>query len=120
MRKSVAIASIGLALLLALAPSAASAQETVFYKCTDAKGNVIKITNPDGGVNQFFDFNAFNQPQRSQDARGNWSLVRYDLKGNPTDDIRLKAGVVPTANTRPADADIVKTTRDSNCLDSPL
>jgi len=39
MRKSVAIASIGLALLLALAPSAASAQETVFYKCTDAKGN---------------------------------------------------------------------------------
>ena len=39
MRRSVAIASIGLALLLALAPSAASAQETVFYKCTDAKGN---------------------------------------------------------------------------------
>ena len=39
MRRSVAIASIGLALLLALAPSAASAQETVFYKCTDARGN---------------------------------------------------------------------------------
>ena len=39
MRKSVAIASIGLALLLALAPRAASAQETVFYKCTDARGN---------------------------------------------------------------------------------
>ncbi len=39
MRKSVAIASIGLALLLALAPRAASAQATVFYKCTDAKGN---------------------------------------------------------------------------------
>ena len=39
MRKSVAIASIGLALLLALAPSAASAQETVFYNCTDAQGN---------------------------------------------------------------------------------
>ena len=40
MRKSVAIASIGLALLLALAPRAASAQATVFYKCTDAKGNI--------------------------------------------------------------------------------
>ncbi len=39
MRRSVAIASIGLALLLALAPRAASAQETVFYKCTDARGN---------------------------------------------------------------------------------
>jgi len=70
----------------------------------DAKGNVTKITNPDGGIVQFFDFNAYNQPQRSQDARGNWSLVRYDLKGNPTDDIRLKAGVVPTENPRPAEA----------------
>ncbi|RZA18687.1 MAG: DUF4124 domain-containing protein [Lysobacteraceae bacterium] len=38
MRRAVAI-GIGLALLLALAPRAASAQETVFYKCTDAKGN---------------------------------------------------------------------------------
>ncbi len=73
----------------------------------DAKGNVTKITHPDGGFVQFFDFNAFNQPQRSRDARGNWSLVRYDAKGNPTDDIRLKAGVVPTVNTRPADGDIV-------------
>ncbi|MHB1260034.1 MAG: hypothetical protein ACYCY4_16990, partial [Thiobacillus sp.] len=60
---------------------------------------------------QFFDFNAFNQPQRSRDARGNWSLVRYDAKGNPTDDIRLKAGVVPTAKTRPLDADIVSWTQ---------
>ncbi|MES2369766.1 MAG: RHS repeat-associated core domain-containing protein [Pseudomonadota bacterium] len=77
----------------------------------DALGNVTKITNPDGGFVQFFDFNAFNQPQRSQDARGNWSLVRYDAKGNPTDDIRLKAGVVPTANTRPLDADIVSWTQ---------
>lgn len=40
MRKSVAIAVVGLALLLALAPRAASAQETVFYKCTNAKGEV--------------------------------------------------------------------------------
>ena len=40
MRRSAAIAALGLALLLALAPRAASAQETVFYKCTDAKGNV--------------------------------------------------------------------------------
>ena len=39
MRRSAAIAALGLALLLALAPRAASAQETVFYKCTDAKGN---------------------------------------------------------------------------------
>ena len=77
----------------------------------DALGNVTKITNPDGGFVQFFDFNAYNQPQRSRDARGNWSLVRYDAKGNPTDEIRLKAGVVPVANTRPSDGDIVSWTQ---------
>ena len=40
MRRSLAIAAIAVALLLALAPRAASAQETVFYKCTNAKGEV--------------------------------------------------------------------------------
>jgi hypothetical protein len=40
MRKVVVIAALGLSLLLALAPRAASAQETVFYKCTSAKGEV--------------------------------------------------------------------------------
>ena len=39
MRKASAIAAVGLAVLLALAPRAASAQ-TVFYKCTNAKGEV--------------------------------------------------------------------------------
>lgn len=40
MRKTVVIAALATALLLALAPRAASAQETVFYKCTNAKGEV--------------------------------------------------------------------------------
>ena len=40
MRKAIIIAVAGVALLLALAPRAASAQETVFYKCTNAKGEV--------------------------------------------------------------------------------
>ena len=40
MRKPAALAMIGLAILLALAPRAASAQETLFYKCTNAKGEV--------------------------------------------------------------------------------
>ena len=40
MRKPVAFAVVALALLLALAPRVASAQETVFYKCTNAKGEV--------------------------------------------------------------------------------
>lgn len=40
MRMPVAIATAGIALLLMLAPRVASAQETVFYKCTNAKGEV--------------------------------------------------------------------------------
>lgn len=39
MRDIVAILAFGIALSPTLAPRAASAQETVFYKCTDAKGN---------------------------------------------------------------------------------
>ena len=80
----------------------------------DALGNVTRITQPDGAFVQFFDFNAFNQPQRIQNARGHWSLVRYDAKGNPTDDIKLRAGTAaPTANVRPADADILAWTQHS-------
>ena len=40
MRRNLAIAALGVAILLALAPRAASAQETLFYKCTNAKGEV--------------------------------------------------------------------------------
>lgn len=40
MRRTLAIAAVAIAILLALAPRAASAQETVFYKCTNAKGEV--------------------------------------------------------------------------------
>ncbi len=40
MRMAIGIAVVGIALLPALVPPAASAQETVFYKCTNAKGEV--------------------------------------------------------------------------------
>jgi hypothetical protein len=40
MRKTIAIALVGLAVLLALAPRGAPAQDTLFYKCTNAKGEV--------------------------------------------------------------------------------
>lgn len=39
MRRSIALIATGIALLLAPAARTVSAQETVFYKCTDAKGN---------------------------------------------------------------------------------
>ncbi|MCL5802140.1 MAG: hypothetical protein M1283_06495 [Gammaproteobacteria bacterium] len=68
----------------------------------DALGNVTQITQPSSATVQFFDFNGFNQPQRVKDARGNWTLLAYDVKGNLTDEVKLKAGVVPAAGVSPA------------------
>lgn len=73
----------------------------------DSVGNVTRITNPDGNTQEFYDFNAYNQPQRIKDPRGNWTLLKYDAKGNLTDEIRLKSGVTPTAGVTPAAGNIV-------------
>ena len=39
--RAYAMSALALVAVLAWLPHAAAAQETVFYKCTDAKGNVI-------------------------------------------------------------------------------
>ena len=62
----------------------------------DGSGNLIKTQFPGSGATvQRFDFgaNTFGQPRRTQDARGNWTLARYDASGNAVDSIVLKAGV---------------------------
>jgi RHS repeat-associated protein len=74
----------------------------------DDLGNVSKITNPDGNAVSYTDFTAYNQPRRIQDARGNWTLLKYDLKGNLTDEVKLKSSAAPpTADIIPATADIL-------------
>lgn len=73
----------------------------------DATGNVTRITNPDGNSQEFHDFTAYNQPQRIKDPRGNWTLLKYDARGNLTDEIRLKSGIVPSAGITPAAGNIV-------------
>jgi len=69
----------------------------------DAKGNVTSTTAPNGATTTYSDFNAFNQPQKIKDARGNYSVLKYDAKGNLLETIGLQAGVTPsipyTANT---------------------
>ncbi len=42
---------------------------------------------------EFFNFNAFNQPGKVKDARGNYTLYKYDGTGNLRQEIRLKSGV---------------------------
>ncbi|MEQ1661859.1 MAG: RHS repeat-associated core domain-containing protein [Thiobacillus sp.] len=73
----------------------------------DTLGNVTQITHPDGATVQYLDFNTFNQPRRIKDARGNYRLLRYDAAGNLTDEVTLKAGIVPVADTLPAAANIL-------------
>ncbi|AEF99541.1 RHS repeat-associated core domain-containing protein [Methylomonas methanica] len=72
----------------------------------DAAGNVTQITQPSGATTEYHDFTAFNAPQRIKDALGNWTLLKYDAKGNLTDTVKLKTGKVPTAGATPALADI--------------
>jgi RHS repeat-associated protein len=79
--------------------------------------NLIETqTLPSGAVLEYRDYNAYAQPQRVKDARGNWSWLKYDANGNPTDRIAVKTGVTPVAGTQPAASDIVawsKTAFDS-------
>ncbi|MDC6168855.1 DUF6531 domain-containing protein, partial [Paucibacter sp. XJ19-41] len=70
-------------------------------------------TLPSGAVLEYRDYNAFAQPQRIKNARGHWSLLRYDARGNLTDSYSLRAGVVPAAGSQPATADLLAWTRRS-------
>ncbi|MDX8126811.1 hypothetical protein QLH52_05925 [Methylomonas sp. OY6] len=72
----------------------------------DVAGNVTRITQPSGATTEYYNFTAFNAPQRIKDALGNWTLLKYDAKGNLTDTVKLKTGKVPTAGSTPALADI--------------
>ncbi len=76
----------------------------------DGSGNVTTITNPSGGTVAFSNFNTFNQPGKVKDARGNYILMKYDAKGNLTDQIALKQGIgasiVPSSYT-PVATDLV-------------
>ncbi len=49
----------------------------------DTQGNVTRITNPSGATVEFSYFNSFNQPGKAKDARGNYTLLKYDAQGNP-------------------------------------
>ncbi len=77
----------------------------------DGAGNVTRITQPSGATTEYYDFTAFNAPQRIKDALGNWTLLKYDAKGNLTDTVKLKTGSVPTAGTTPAQVNIAAWTK---------
>lgn len=77
----------------------------------DSVGNVIRITPPSGAATEYADFTAYHAPQRIKDAQGNWTLLKYDAKGNLTDAVRLKTGQVPTAGVTPPASAIASWTK---------
>ncbi|MDB5801817.1 MAG: repeat-associated core domain protein [Rhodocyclales bacterium] len=68
------------------------------YYAYDGQGNVVLTTLPSGKTVQTDGYaaNTFGRPRRVKDARDNWAFSRFDSKGNVTDQIVLKALVVPT------------------------
>jgi RHS repeat-associated protein len=84
----------------------------------DTAGNLTQTSFPAAGTSVArYDFgsNTYAQPRRIKDVRGNWTVLRYDAKGNPTDAIQLKVGVTPAACSSecaiPAAANIVAWTQ---------
>jgi RHS repeat-associated protein len=59
----------------------------------DGQGNVSRITNPSGATVEFSHFTAFHQPGKVKDARGNYTVLKYDARGNLLQEIVLRAGM---------------------------
>ena len=55
----------------------------------DAVGNVTRVTHPSGNATVYGAFNAFGQPGRLKDPNGNYAILKYDSRGNRTQEIRL-------------------------------
>ena len=77
----------------------------------DSLGNLSDVTLPSTRTLQYRDINQYGQPQRVKDANDNWTLNRYDAQGRLTDVVRVRNGVVPVANTKPANTDILAWTQ---------
>lgn len=87
----------------------------------DSQGNLSDVTLPSTRALQYRDHTAYGQPRRVKDADGNWTLNRYDSAGRLTDVIRLKNGVVPAVDTKPANGDIVAWTQlASDSVGNPI
>ena len=85
---------------------------TKYTYTTGAPKNLTETkTLPSGSVLEYRDYNSFAQPQRTKDARGNWTWQKFDANGNLTDSIRVASGVTPVAGTQPSAANIVAWTK---------
>jgi YD repeat-containing protein len=80
----------------------------------DANGNTTRQTLPFGATIGFSNYNAFGSPGMIKDALGNYTILKYDARGNLLQKIALRAGVgaavTDPQNYLPAAAEIVSRT----------
>ena len=88
-------------------------QTTAFVH--DSNGNITTVLEPSGHSIEYAAFNSFGQPGRLKDPNGNYAVLKYDARGNRTQEIRLRqsfcaggacAALDPVAYT-PAAGDMV-------------
>ena len=76
----------------------------------DAAGNVTRVTSPSGNYVEHSFFDTYGQPGKVRDANGNYSIMRYDARGNLLERISFRAGVgatVTPASYTPVASDIL-------------
>lgn len=69
---------------------------TTQYAYDSTTGNLTQTTLPSGATVQYGSYTAWAQPQTVKDARGNYTVLKYDGQGNLTDRLTLRSGVTPT------------------------
>ncbi|WP_458250536.1 RHS repeat-associated core domain-containing protein [Geobacter anodireducens] len=76
----------------------------------DTSGNVTRITKPSLATVEFSHHNPFGRPGKVKDANSNYTLYKYDSRGNLLAEIRLKKGVgaaIDPASYVPVAGDII-------------
>lgn len=58
----------------------------------DASGNLLTTTYPSGRTEERSHYNAFGQPGKVKDARGVYSIAKFDANGNVLQALQLKKG----------------------------
>lgn len=63
-----------------------------------SNGNVTSQTLPSNHTINYYDYTTLGKPQLIKNARGDYTLTKFDVKGNPTDAIVFKSGFGASIN----------------------
>ncbi|WP_028582814.1 RHS repeat-associated core domain-containing protein [Desulfogranum japonicum] len=61
----------------------------------DTSGNVTAIQHPNGATETFSSFTVFHQPQKYKDVEDNYTVYKYDTRGNLLEEVTLRSGIKP-------------------------